>query len=110
MQKRLQERAERVGDNWLSEWWNDAAYMGYRDPVVVFVSYFFLHVEDRTRTSGPSRAAALVKAMLPFRHMVERYVAFWPLIIYGLTRSRSGSLEPEKIRDAPLCMESYKWL
>ncbi|RDB15196.1 Carnitine O-acetyltransferase, mitochondrial [Hypsizygus marmoreus] len=93
LQKRLQERAERVGDNWLSEWWNDAAYMGYRDPVVVFVSYFFVHVEDRTRKTGPSRAAALVKAMLPFRYMVE-----------------SGSLEPDKVRGTPLCMESYKWL
>jgi carnitine O-acetyltransferase len=71
LQKRLEARAEKVGDNWISEWWNDAAYMGYRDPVVVFVSYFFVHVQDRTRTTGPSRAAALIKAMLPFRQMVE---------------------------------------
>ena len=73
LQERLEQRAERVGDNWLSDWWNDAAYMGYRDPVVVFVSYFFVHVQDRTRTTGTSRAAALIKAMLPFRQLVERY-------------------------------------
>lgn len=72
LQKRLQERAERVGDNWLSEWWNDVAYMGYRDPVVVFVSYFFVHVQDRTRRAGTQRAADLVKAMLPFRTMVDK--------------------------------------
>ncbi|KAF8234273.1 CoA-dependent acyltransferase [Tricholoma matsutake] len=69
LQNRLHERAERVGDNWLSEWWNDVAYMSYRDPVVVFVSYFFVHVEDRTRKDGTQRAAELIKAMLPFRTM-----------------------------------------
>ena len=71
LQKRLHLRAERVGDNWLSEWWNDVAYMSYRDPVVVFVSYFFVHVQDRSRKDGTQRAADLVKAMLPFRTMVE---------------------------------------
>ena len=30
LQKRLQKRAEGT-DSWLSEWWNDAAYMGYRE-------------------------------------------------------------------------------
>ena len=71
LQKRLHDRAERVGDNWLSEWWNDVAYMSYRDPVVVFVSYFFVHIKDRTRKDGTQRAAELIKAMLPFRAMVE---------------------------------------
>jgi carnitine O-acetyltransferase len=71
LQKRLHDRAERVGDNWLSEWWNDVAYMGYRDPVVVFVSYFFVHVQDRTTKDGTQRAAELIKAMIPFRTMVE---------------------------------------
>ncbi|KAG5653662.1 hypothetical protein H0H81_011622 [Sphagnurus paluster] len=93
LQQRLEARAAEVGDNWLSSWWNDAAYMGYRDPVVVFVSYFFVHTASRERTSGPAAAAQLIKAMLPFRTMVE-----------------SGALEPEKVRGAPLCMESYKWL
>ncbi|KAG6852649.1 hypothetical protein C0991_010186 [Blastosporella zonata] len=93
LQSRLQERAANVGDNWLSTWWNDAAYMGYRDPVVVFVSYFFVHLAHPSRTSGPSSAAQLVKALLPFRSLVE-----------------SGALEPEKVKGAPLCMESYKWL
>jgi len=38
LQRRLQERAAEPGRaSWLSDWWNDVAYMGYRDPVVVFV-------------------------------------------------------------------------
>lgn len=73
LQKRLEARA---GDpnvkNWLADWWNDAAYMGYRDPVVVYVSYFYVHVQDQRRRTAPKRAASLIKAMLPFREMVER--------------------------------------
>ncbi|KAJ7147145.1 acyltransferase ChoActase/COT/CPT [Mycena crocata] len=94
LQKRLEARAAEPGMlNWLSEWWNDAAYMGYRDPVVVFVSYFYVHQDDRLRTKPAQRAASLLKAMLPFRQMTE-----------------SKELEPEKVRGAPLCMDSYKWL
>ncbi|KAH9480202.1 Carnitine O-acetyltransferase, mitochondrial [Psilocybe cubensis] len=94
LQKRLKDRAAAPETlSWLSEWWNEAAYMGYRDPVVVFVSYFFVHLDDRTRRDPAKRAASLIKAMLPFRELVE-----------------SGRLEPEKVRGAPLCMASYKWL
>ena len=73
LQRRLEERRSREGTkNWISEWWNDVAYMGYRDPVVVFVSYFYVHVEDRLRKEPAKRAASLIKAMLPFRELVER--------------------------------------
>src|ERR1700753_4163985 len=44
LQQRLASRAKEPGvnsKNWLIEWLNDVAYMGYRDPVVVFVSYFY---------------------------------------------------------------------
>lgn len=76
LQKRLQDRAAQPGmKSWLADWWNDVAYMGYRDPVVVYVSYFFVHVEDKFRKDQAKRAAGLVKAMLPFRELVERCVA-----------------------------------
>ncbi|KAF9555322.1 acyltransferase ChoActase/COT/CPT [Agrocybe pediades] len=94
LQKRLKDRAAKPETlNWLSEWWNDVAYMAYRDPVVVYVSYFFVHMDDRLRRDPAKRAASLIKAMLPFRELVE-----------------SGRLEPEKVRGAPLSMASYKWL
>ncbi|KAJ3506916.1 hypothetical protein NLJ89_g6599 [Agrocybe chaxingu] len=94
LQQRLKDRAANPETkSWLSEWWNDVAYMGYRDPVVVYVSYFYIHVDDKLRRDPAKRAASLVKAMLPFREMVE-----------------GGRLEPEKVRNAPLCMDSYKWL
>ncbi|KAI0260206.1 acyltransferase ChoActase/COT/CPT [Gloeopeniophorella convolvens] len=94
LQRRLEARAAQPGTaNWLADWWNDVAYMAYRDPVVVFVSYFYVHVADPAITDAPRRAATLLKAMLPFRTLVE-----------------SGQLEPEKVRGAPLCMDSYKWM
>ena len=74
LQERLQARAAAPGvASWLAEWWNDVAYMGYRDPVAVFVSYFYVHCDDKTRPSQAKRAAQLLKAILPFRAMVERY-------------------------------------
>ncbi|PPR05370.1 hypothetical protein CVT24_007984 [Panaeolus cyanescens] len=92
LQERLKDRANEH-TSWLSEWWNDVAYMAYRDPVVVFVSYFYVHANDPLRKTPAKRAASLIKAMIPFRDLVE-----------------SGRLEPEKVRGAPLCMASYKWL
>lgn len=71
LQARLEKRASEPGMvNWLADWWNDVAYMGYRDPVVVNVSYFYIH--GRHHGKDPAkRAAELVKATLAFREMVE---------------------------------------
>ena len=78
LQERLQARAAAPGvASWLAEWWNDVAYMGYRDPVVVFVSYYYVHCDDKTRPSQAKRAAQLLKAILPFRAMVERYAGLF---------------------------------
>ena len=75
LQKRLEARAAEPGTvNWLADWWNDVAYMAYRDPVVVNVSYFFLHMADPAIQDAPKRAATLIKAMLPFRTLVETCV------------------------------------
>jgi carnitine O-acetyltransferase len=72
LQRRLENRAaDPEIKNWLSQWWNDYAYLGYRDPVVVFVSYFFVHLDDKLRRDPAKRAASLIKAMLPFRDLTE---------------------------------------
>lgn len=73
LQERLIHRATAEGrDSWLSDWWNEAAYMGYRDPVVPYVSYFYVHRDDRSRKTGPKRAASLIRALLYFRRMTEK--------------------------------------
>ncbi|KIM28465.1 hypothetical protein M408DRAFT_23835 [Serendipita vermifera MAFF 305830] len=97
LQTRLEERAVKEKaegrNNWLSAWWNDAAYMGYRDSVVVWVSYFYVHLAGKEGITRTQRTAELVKTLLLFRQLVE-----------------SQKLEPEKVRDTPLAMSSYKWL
>jgi carnitine O-acetyltransferase len=86
LQRRLEARAADPSvKNWLADWWNDAAYMNYRDPVVVNVSYYYAHVEDRRRRTAPKRAASLIKAMLPFREMVERQAQFYQGVLLIVT-------------------------
>ncbi|XXG94257.1 Carnitine O-acetyltransferase mitochondrial [Hypoxylon texense] len=79
--------------NWIYEWWNDAAYLSYRDPVVPYVSYFYSHRDDRRRRNPAKRAAALTTAALEFKKQVD-----------------TGELEPEYMKKLPICMDSYKWM
>lgn len=44
LQNRLLEHAavqNSKGRSWLIDWWNSDAYMTYRDPVTIYVSYFY---------------------------------------------------------------------
>lgn len=94
LQKRLQARYDDPNvRNWLSEWWNNAAYLGYRDPVVPYVSYFYSHRDDRKRRDPAKRAAAISSAILDFKKQVDE-----------------GSLEPEYMRKLPMAMSSYHWM
>ncbi|KAG7287753.1 hypothetical protein NEMBOFW57_007268 [Staphylotrichum longicolle] len=79
--------------NWMYEWWNDAAYLSYRDPVVPYVSYFYSHRDDRRRRDPAKRAAAITSAALEFKKQVD-----------------SGTLEPEYMKKLPICMDSYQYM
>jgi len=75
LQERLQARAtDPDTENWLAGWWSDVAYSSCRDPVVVYVNYFYVHVDDLWRRDQVKRAASLVKESLSFRTKVESYV------------------------------------
>ncbi|KAK1920548.1 acyltransferase ChoActase/COT/CPT [Papiliotrema laurentii] len=93
LQQRLEARAAER-DSWLSEWWNDAAYMGYRGRIVPNVSYFYVHKHGLGKGKNQAqRAAELVRATVEFKKLVD-----------------SERLEPEKVKGKPLCMASYKYL
>ncbi|MBE7181871.1 MAG: choline/carnitine O-acyltransferase, partial [Terriglobus roseus] len=79
--------------NWLSEWWNQAAYLAYRDPVVPYVSYFYSHRDDRKRRDPAKRAAAISTAVLEFQRQVD-----------------SSALEPEYMKKLPMAMSSYQYM
>ncbi|EFQ99217.1 carnitine O-acetyltransferase [Nannizzia gypsea CBS 118893] len=94
LQKRLIARSEDPKtDNWLSEWWNQSAYLAYRDPVVPYVSYFYSYRDDRQRRDPAKRAAAITSSVLEFKRQVD-----------------DGSLEPEYLRKEPMAMSSYQYM
>ncbi|KAH3668012.1 hypothetical protein OGAPHI_001766 [Ogataea philodendri] len=94
LQQKLQQFAKDKR-NWLSYWWDNYAYLGYRDPVSPFSSYFFHHRELNSLIGKNQilKAACLSKKALEFMEAVE-----------------SETLEPETIKGQPICMESIKWM
>ncbi|KAJ3416921.1 Carnitine O-acetyltransferase mitochondrial [Chytridiales sp. JEL 0842] len=95
LQKRLEKRRDTEPTSWLLEWWNDLSYMGYRDPVVIFVSYFFCFRDEvRPQWKAPaSRAAAITTAALEFkRKVVEEEIV------------------PEMVKGGALSMDQYRYL
>lgn len=94
LQQRLVEFAQGK-DNWLAEWWDDYAYMSYRDPVVPYVSYFFSH-KDINNAIGKDQ---LLKASL---------IAYYTLEFMELVQSET--LEPEIIKGNPFCMNAFKYM
>ena len=72
LQSRLEERASGK-DSWLSEWWNDVAYMGYRGRIIPNVSYFYVHKRGIGKGEAQeARAAELVRAVVEFKKLVDR--------------------------------------
>ncbi|PYH42860.1 carnitine O-acetyltransferase CAT2 [Aspergillus saccharolyticus JOP 1030-1] len=94
LQERLLARAaDPKTKNWLLEWWNHAAYLAYRDPVIPYVSYFYSYRDDRARRDPAKRAASVTTAALEFKRLVD-----------------SGELEPEYMRGQPMAMSSYEYM
>jgi carnitine O-acetyltransferase len=94
LQKRLVAKREDPSvKNWIIDWWNNDAYLAYRDPVIPYVSYFYSHRDDRKRRDPAKRAAAMSTAVLEFKKQVD-----------------DGSLEPEYMRKQPMAMSSYEYM
>jgi carnitine O-acetyltransferase len=94
LQKRLlARRDDPTHKSWIYEWWNDAAYLTYCDPVVPYVSYFYSFRDDRRRRNPAKRAAAITTAALEFKRQVD-----------------DASLEPEYMRKLPMSMSSYQFM
>lgn len=94
LQKRLEEFAQGK-DNWLAEYWDDYAYMSYRDPVVPYVSYFFNH-KDVNNAIGKNQ---LYKASL---------IAYYTTQFLKLVENET--LKPEVIKGNPYCMNAFKYM
>lgn len=72
LQGRLEQRAAEK-DNWISEWWNDVAYFGYRGRIIPNVSYFYIHKKGIAKgASQTERASQLTRAVVEFKKLVDR--------------------------------------
>ncbi|KAJ3340491.1 Carnitine O-acetyltransferase mitochondrial [Gonapodya sp. JEL0774] len=92
----LQTRLEKRGKehpSWLADWWFSYAYMGYRDPIVINVSYFYVMRDDKARTNQVVRAASLVKGALAYRKLLN-----------------AGELEPEMQRGSAMDSRQYAFV
>ena len=70
LQSRLEQRAKEKR-SWLSEWWNEVAYMGYRGRVMPNVNYFYIHKNEGGKFGQEERAAALVRGVVEFKKLVD---------------------------------------
>jgi len=71
-EKLIARRQDPKHKNWIYEWWNDAAYLAYRDPVVPYSSYFYSHRDNRRQRNPSKRAAAISTAVLEFKKQVDQ--------------------------------------
>lgn len=94
LQQRLNSFAKNK-DNWLAEFWDDYAYLSYRDPVVPFVSYFFSH-KDVKSVVGQDQ---LLKATLIAYYTIE-----------FAEQVQNEALQPEVIKGNPFCMNAFKYM
>ncbi|EPQ56572.1 acyltransferase ChoActase/COT/CPT [Gloeophyllum trabeum ATCC 11539] len=94
LQARLLKRADET-EHWLEEWWDDGAYLGYRDSVVINVSYYYGFDDPPPHLphTPVSRAAGLTRAAMLFRQ-----------------RLKQGLIKPEATKEGPLCMDTYRWM
>lgn len=92
LQRRLTEHAG-TKTNWLYEFWNEGAYLGYRDPIVPYVSYCYSYKDDPRLSRASKRAAAIARAALDFKEALDAEL-----------------LEPDVMRKQPIDMELIKYL
>lgn len=88
----LRERADAFPDSsWLAKWWWSWAYMGYRDSVVINVSYHYIF------DAFPNAATQTERAALMALNFARAMLAI-----------QQETLQPDEIRKIPQCMASYK--
>ncbi|KAL4265504.1 carnitine/choline acetyltransferase family protein [Pleurotus pulmonarius] len=81
--------------HWLEDWWDDGGYLGYRDSVVVNVSYYygFDRQPAHLPQSPAGRAATIARGAMLFRQQL-----------------RKGLVKPDGTKEGPFCMDTYRWM
>ncbi|KAF7770507.1 hypothetical protein Agabi119p4_6481 [Agaricus bisporus var. burnettii] len=81
--------------HWLEQWWDDGGYQGYRDSVIVNVSYYYgFDSQPAHLPQNPAgRAAVIARGAMLFREQLQQ-----------------GLIPPDATKEGPLCMDSYRWM
>ncbi|PFH51868.1 hypothetical protein AMATHDRAFT_58398 [Amanita thiersii Skay4041] len=81
--------------HWLEQWWDDGGYLGYRDSVVVNVSYYygFDSQPSHLPQTAAARAAGIARAAMMFRKQLKQ-----------------GTIKPDATKEGPICMDTYRWM
>jgi carnitine O-acetyltransferase len=99
LQRRLIDRATITETSWLEDWWNDVAYLGYREPIVIHVNYFYHFMDDPYFLGQDASDIQIRRAAL----MIDSAWEFRELII-------NEKLIPDEVKGQPLCMYQYSYL
>ena len=83
--------ASKSNTSWLADWWMSWAYMGYRDSLVINVSYHYIFDEFPNSASQTQRAADMTVGFLR-----------------AMLAIQNETLQPDEIRKVGQCMASYK--
>lgn len=75
LQKLLCERAQCM-ENWLADWWLNAAYLDFRLPVVVYSSpgLYFPRQKFETEADRLKYAAKVILAASDYKVLIDKYV------------------------------------
>eukprot|EP00835_Amoeboradix_gromovi_P005849 NODE_598_length_6262_cov_0.141652.p2 type:complete len:481 gc:universal NODE_598_length_6262_cov_0.141652:540-1982(+) len=87
----LQTRLIEKSKGWLAEYWNNYAYLEWRDPCAGNVNFFY-HFKDDLRNQV-NRASCLIREFIGFRQLIINH-----------------ELDPEVIKDDVLCSHMYNFL
>ena len=100
VQEELEKRKQRLSGvtSWLSEWWNKMAYLTYREPTVINVSYFYQFKIPSIDFTLSERAASYVLLSFQYRKMIKD-----DFLLPEFLPSKNGS-------GTQLCAASYKYL
>lgn len=88
----LRARASQFPDSsWLAKWWMSYAYMGYRESILINVSYSYIFDSFPHKATQSERAADLARAFITQMILIQK-----------------EQYPPDEIRGVPQCMSSYK--
>jgi len=77
LQARLEAHRDTLAANgestsWLADWWDDLAYVDFRDSLPFYVSYFYAFADDALGRNGQvQRAASLIKGFAHAQALVQ---------------------------------------